>query len=52
MDGAEQLADLGWQCLRDEWQFNEAVGFTSADDNLPECCRKEGIGLAEKLGIS
>jgi len=41
---AEILADLGWRCLLDEWQFNEAAGFTTVDDDLPDCCRKEGVG--------
>jgi aldehyde:ferredoxin oxidoreductase len=40
----EQIADLGWECLELEWQFNEKAGFTAADDDLPKCLREEGIG--------
>jgi aldehyde:ferredoxin oxidoreductase len=40
----EQIADLGWECLELEWQFNEKAGFTEADDDLPKCLREEGIG--------
>ena len=40
----EEIADLGWQCLTDEWEFNDKAGFTSADDDLPDCIRNEGIG--------
>jgi len=40
----EQVADMGWQCLQDEWRFNDAAGFTRADDDLPACIREEGVG--------
>jgi aldehyde:ferredoxin oxidoreductase len=40
----EQLADLGWQCLEDEWEFNRRAGFSDADDDMVSCLREEGIG--------
>ena len=40
----EQVADLGWQCLLDEWAFNDAAGFTKADDDLPACMKEDGVG--------
>ena len=40
----QQIADIGWECLELEWQFNEKAGFTEADDDLPKCLREEGIG--------
>jgi aldehyde:ferredoxin oxidoreductase len=40
----EQIADLGWNCLQDEWAFNEAAGFTAEDDVLPPCVVEEGVG--------
>jgi aldehyde:ferredoxin oxidoreductase len=40
----EQVADIGWQCLEDEWAFNERAGFTAADDDLPEIMKTEGVG--------
>jgi aldehyde:ferredoxin oxidoreductase len=40
----EQIADLGWQCMEDEWEFNRRAGFDAAADDLPGCLREEGIG--------
>jgi aldehyde:ferredoxin oxidoreductase len=40
----QQMADLGWQCLADEWAFNDRAGFTVADDDMADCLRDEGIG--------
>jgi len=40
----ERIADLGWQCLQDEWRFNEGAGFTAKDDDMAACLREEGIG--------
>jgi aldehyde:ferredoxin oxidoreductase len=42
----EQIADLGWQCLNDEWDFNRRAGFTEADDRLAECLSQDKIGPA------
>ena len=36
----EQAADLGWQCMQDEWEFNRRAGY-SAD--LPEWLRTEKV---------
>ncbi len=43
----EQIADLGWQCLVDEWDFNQRAGFTAADDDLPQCMKEDKIGPQE-----
>jgi aldehyde:ferredoxin oxidoreductase len=43
----EQIADLGWQCLSDEWEFNRRAGFTEKDDAMPECMAKDAIGPAQ-----
>jgi aldehyde:ferredoxin oxidoreductase len=43
----EQIADIGWQCLCDEWAFNERAGYTEADDDLPDCMREDPIGPAK-----
>lgn len=40
----DQIADMGWQCLEDEWAFNDGAGFGEDDDDLPACLREEGIG--------
>ena len=40
----QQMADIGWQCLLDEWEFNDKAGFTAADDDMAACLREEPIG--------
>ncbi len=40
----EELLDLGWQCLNDEWEFNTRAGFTDADDEMAECMVTEPVG--------
>jgi aldehyde:ferredoxin oxidoreductase len=40
----EQVANIGWQCLLDEWAFNDRAGFTESDDDMAACLREEGIG--------
>jgi aldehyde:ferredoxin oxidoreductase len=45
----EQLADIGWKCLQEEWEFNRRAGFTDADDVLPACITQEGIGPGHAL---
>ena len=43
----EQIADLGWQCLQDEWEFNRGAGFGEADDTMPDCMKEDAIGPAK-----
>ena len=45
----QQILDLGWQCLVDEWAFNDRAGFSAADDDLPACLREEGVGPDHSL---
>jgi aldehyde:ferredoxin oxidoreductase len=40
----QQVADIGWQCLQDEWKFNDAAGFGTEDDDLPDVMKTEGVG--------
>jgi aldehyde:ferredoxin oxidoreductase len=40
----EQIAQVGWECLENEWEFNRRAGLTDEDDDLPACLREEGIG--------
>ncbi len=40
----EQIADLGWQCLEDEWEFNRRAGFGPDDDLMPDCMKQDPIG--------
>ena len=43
----EQIADLGWQCLQDEWEFNRRAGWRDEDDRLPDCMAQDAIGPAK-----
>jgi len=36
----EDVADLGWQCMQDEWEFNKKAGY---DPSLPEWMRTEKV---------
>jgi aldehyde:ferredoxin oxidoreductase len=40
----EQIAELGWRCLEDEWEFNRRAGFGPADDLMPACMQQDAIG--------
>jgi aldehyde:ferredoxin oxidoreductase len=39
----EEAADLGWQCMQDEWAFNRAAGFGPEDNDLPDWLRTEAV---------
>jgi len=39
----EDMADIGWQCLEDEWEFNRRAGFTLDDYDLPAWLRSEAV---------
>jgi aldehyde:ferredoxin oxidoreductase len=40
----DEIADQGWQCLLDEWEFNEKAGWLAEDDVLPACMAEDPIG--------
>ena len=42
----EQIADMGWQCLEDEWEFNKRAGWKREDDDMPDCMKEDAIGPA------
>jgi len=39
----EDMANIGWQCLVDEWEFNRRAGFKLEDYDLPEWLRSEAV---------
>lgn len=39
----EAAADLGWQCMVDEWTFNERAGFGAENFDLPAWMRTEAV---------
>lgn len=45
----ETVADIGWECLVDEWAFNEKAGMSDADDVMSECMLEEGIGPEHEM---
>ena len=42
----EQVADMGWQCMLDEWEFNRCAGFSEDGDQMPDCMKEDAIGPA------
>jgi aldehyde:ferredoxin oxidoreductase len=40
----ERVADMGWQCLEDEWEFNRRAGFGPEDDKMAACMAEDAIG--------
>jgi aldehyde:ferredoxin oxidoreductase len=43
----EQIADIGWQCMQDEWEFNRRAGWKHEDDVMPDCMKEDAIGPAK-----
>ncbi len=39
----EDMADMGWQCMQDEWEFDRRAGFGPEDNDLPEWLRTEAV---------
>jgi len=39
----EDAAELGWQCMVDEWEFNKRAGFGPDDNDLPAWMRTEAV---------
>jgi len=51
----EDVADMGWQCLQDEWEFNRRAGFGPDDYDLPDWMRTEVVpstGLADTVVLA
>jgi aldehyde:ferredoxin oxidoreductase len=40
----EQVADLAWQCMQEEWAFNKRAGFGPEDDEMPATMKEDPIG--------
>lgn len=39
----EEAAEIGWQCMNDEWEFNRKAGKPPEQSDLPEWCRTEKV---------
>jgi aldehyde:ferredoxin oxidoreductase len=40
----QEIYDMGWQCLADEWEFNKRAGWKREDDVMPACMQQDAIG--------
>jgi aldehyde:ferredoxin oxidoreductase len=40
----EQIADIAWQCMQEEWEFNRRAGFGPEDDEMPDTMKEDAIG--------
>jgi aldehyde:ferredoxin oxidoreductase len=40
----EEIGEIAWQVLQDEWEFNRKAGFTASDDRLPQWMSTEALG--------
>jgi hypothetical protein len=49
--GRDEIADQGWQCLVDEWAFNDGAGFTADDDVLADCMAQDAIGGGQVFDV-
>jgi aldehyde:ferredoxin oxidoreductase len=45
----DQIADMGWTTLQEEWDFNTKAGWKDEDDKLSDCLVEEGIGPDHSL---
>jgi aldehyde:ferredoxin oxidoreductase len=45
----EQVADIGWQCMQDEWEFNRRAGWKREDDVMPDCMKQDPVGPAKAV---
>jgi aldehyde:ferredoxin oxidoreductase len=41
--GFEDVADIGWNCMQDEWEFNRRAGFGPETHDLPAWMRTEAV---------
>ncbi|MBC8188426.1 MAG: aldehyde ferredoxin oxidoreductase [Proteobacteria bacterium] len=45
----EDIANQGWECMQDEWNFNAAAGWKDEDNGLSDCLVEEGIGPDQSM---
>jgi aldehyde:ferredoxin oxidoreductase len=45
----EQVAEIGWQCMQDEWEFNRRAGWKREDDVMPDCMKQDAVGPAKAV---
>jgi aldehyde:ferredoxin oxidoreductase len=40
----QEIYDMGWQILQDEWEFNSRAGWKDEDNDLPACMKDDAVG--------
>ena len=45
----EQISDMAWQVLQDEWEFNRRAGLSESGDQMPDCIKQDPIGPAKMV---
>jgi len=45
----EQISDMAWQVLQDEWEFNRRAGLSEDADQMPDCMKQDAIGPAKMV---
>ena len=45
----EQISDMAWQVLQDEWEFNRRAGLSEDADQMPDCMKEDAIGPAKMV---
>jgi len=43
----DQVSDMAWQVLQDEWEFNRRAGWSEDGDQMPDCLKQDAIGPAK-----
>jgi aldehyde:ferredoxin oxidoreductase len=43
----EKIADLAWECMQQEWEFNRRAGFGPDDDVMCDSMKQDAIGPAK-----
>jgi aldehyde:ferredoxin oxidoreductase len=40
----DEIYEMGWKCISDEWEFNRRAGIAIEEECMPECMKTDGVG--------
>jgi len=40
----DEIYEMGWKCISDEWEFNRRAGIDIYAECMPECMKTDGVG--------
>ncbi len=40
----DEIYEMGWKCISDEWEFNRRAGIAVEEECMPECMKTDGVG--------